>query len=199
MSKKPLLWNEPEADESLLPRRLRQKLGADYIPGYSEIVFANDLSTSKHLTEPEKQEYYKKEFGVGPNVLPVEFKWVRVSGPQGQPTDSAREDTFNYRRMGFKPVTVETEGDFKTQFGFGFPPVAHIGADGMVRHRDSALFYVDRETADRLERERIAENKRFLGQNQPDGEKNLPRPYTLTDEEVGEVTIGATHNFDKQE
>lgn len=198
MSKKPLLWNDPATDESLLPRRLRQKLGADYIPGYSEIVFANDLSTSQQLSEADKQEYYKKEFGVGPNVLPVEFKWVRVSGPQGQPTDSAREDTFNYRRMGYKPVNVETEEDFKAQFGFGFPPVAHIGADGMIRHRDSALFYVDRATADRLEQERLAENKRFLGNNQPDGKANLPRPYTLTDEETGSASIGATHTFDSQ-
>lgn len=197
MSKKPLLWNTPEVDEAHLPRRLREKLGADYIPGYSEIVFANDLSLSDKLTDAEKEEYYKKEFGVGPNVLPYEFKWVRVSGPHGQPSDSAREDTFNYRRMGYKPVTVEAEADFKAQFGFGFPPVAHIGADGMIRHRDSALFYVDRETADRLERERIEANRRFLGANQPDGKSNIPRPYSLTDEETGSASIGATHTFDQ--
>lgn len=196
MSKKPLLWNTPEQDEALLPRRLREKLGADYIPGYSEIVFANDLSITDQLTESEKQEYYDKEFGVGPNVLPYEFKWVRVSGPHGQLTDSAREDTFNYKRMGYQPIIVQTEEDFKAQFGFGFPPVAHIGADGMVRHRDSALFYVDRETADRLERERLEANKRFLGQNQPDGEVNIARPYTLQDEATGVHTVRATHTHD---
>lgn len=175
-------------------KSLVRTISLDILKSYSPMT-----SLPAKLNEADKQEYYKKEFGVGPNVLPVEFKWVRVSGPQGNPTDSAREDTFNYRRMGYKPVIVEAEADFKTQFGFGFPPVAHIGADGMIRHRDSALFYVDRETADRLERERIAENKRFLGQNQPDGKPNLDRPYTLTEEASGEFTTGAAHTFDQQE
>ena len=177
---KPLLWGKGENESAGMPLRVRQKLGPDYIPGYSEIVMANDLATSQIITTSTKEKYYKRDFGTGPQTLPVEFCYVRVQGPTGENSSSANEDTFQYTKMGYKAVIVTSQEDFAEQFqaipGIGFPPAAHIGADGMIRHRDAALFYVDRKTADRLAQDRLEENKRFLGHNQP-GPKVEPRPY----------------------
>ena len=59
MGDKPMLWGrtkdiqEPGRD---LPLRIKQRLGSDYIPGYSEIVMANDLSQSKVMTSNTKEK-----------------------------------------------------------------------------------------------------------------------------------------------
>jgi hypothetical protein len=166
------------------------RLGADYIPGYSELVMANDLEKSVAISTEVKEKYYKRDFGTGPATLPVEFKWIPVVGPNGEVSFNANEAVYQHKAMGYEPVIlksttmVEADKEFRAQFfGFGFPPVAHLSSDGMIRHRDAALFFVDRETADRLERERIEENKRFLGHNQPNADSNLPQPYDIVEEE----------------
>lgn len=195
MPKKPMLWNTPDAarEQHVVPRRVRSSVGADYIPGYSEAVMANDLEKSLSISTGVKEKYYKRDFGTGPRILPVEFKWVRVLGPTGEASASANEDTFQYTKLGYQPVIVRSVEDWNKQFGeygFGFPPAAQISPDGMIRRRDAALFYVDRETADRLEDERMEENARFLGNNQPNADANLPEPYDIVEEDSGSVSIG---------
>jgi hypothetical protein len=195
MPRKPLLFGkiEDDTDDGLLPRRIRDKLGADYIPGYSEIVMANDLSHSEVISSSVKDKYYRRDFGVGPSELPYEFKWVRTTGPTGEMSHTADEDAYHYKKLGYHPVVVESPDDFTTRFGFGFPPAARIAPDGMIRHRDVALFYVDRQTADRLEEERMAENRRVLGNNQPGGER--PRDlYDFEEEDSFTASVSATHN-----
>lgn len=196
MSMKPNIWpktKDTEASPSDLPLRIRQSLGADYIPGYSETIMANDLAKSTIIPSATKEKYYRRDFGRGPAVLPVEFKWVRVVGPNGEISASANADAFQYTKLGFKAVKVESQEDFANQFntidGIGFPPAAQIDGEGMIRHRDAALFYIDKETADRLERERMEENKRFLGHNQPGGEVNVPQPFDFEEEETFTVNL----------
>jgi hypothetical protein len=199
---KPVLFHKEEADIASLPRRLRSRLGADYIPGYSEIVMANDLSESNVISTDVKEKYYSVDFGTGPSELPVEFKWVPVVGPDGNTSFNANEAVWHHKSQGYKPVTLRAqtretaEEEFRKEFvGFGFPPAAELSADGMVRHRDAALFYVDREVADRIEKERMEENKRFLGHNQPDADSNLPDPYDLVEEDVWTSREGSQRNL----
>ena len=64
----------------------------------------------------------------------------------------------------------------------------------MIRHRDAALFFVDRDTADRLEKERMEENKRFLGHNQPNADANLPQPYDIIEEEAWSEDVSQRNN-----
>jgi hypothetical protein len=192
---KPFLFAKPTAHDAGLPARVRERLGPDYIPGYSERVMANDLDTSTVLTTDVKEKYNRRDFGTGPGTIPVEFKWVRVSGPTGTDSYSATQDRYEYVKRGYIEVVVENEEDFVKQFKYagvtGFPPAAHVGADHLVRHRDSALYYVDRVTADRLEQERIEDNKRLLGHNQPGGTV-APSPYDFNEEET------ITHRLGKQ-
>jgi len=183
---KPMIWAKPKAYDADMPARTRERQGPDYIPGYAERVMANNLSTSLVLTDAVKQKYYDREFGVEPGEIPVEFMWVRVSGPNGEDSFSATEDLNEYAKRGYEAVIVKDKDDFVVQFGYAgvtaFPPAAHVGADGLVRHRDSALYYVDRIRADKLEQERIEDNKRLLGHNQPGGAV-APSPYDFNEEE----------------
>jgi hypothetical protein len=116
---------------------------------------------------------------------------VRVQGPTGEDSFNATQDQYEFTKRGYKAVEVEDKNDFVRKFEkagvTGFPPAAHIGADRLVRHRDSALYYVDRATADRLENERIEDNKRILGHNQPGGEVQ-PSPYDFEFDEDDDGT-----------
>lgn len=194
MPKKPLLFAELDKADGPLPRRIRDKLGPDYIPGYSEAVMANDLSTSEIISQDVKDKYNRRDFGTGPSTLPFEFKWVRVTGPKGEMSHSADEDAYQYKMQGYHPVIVESTADFTERFGFGFPPAGRLGEDGMIRHRDVALFYVDRQTADRLEAERMEANRRLLGHNQPGGEP-IRQVYDFEEEETFTERVESTHNY----
>lgn len=191
--RKPFVFAAPKDEEADLPARTRQRQGPDYIPGYSERIMANDLSTSLVLTTAVKEKYYRREFGVGPGEIPVEFMWVRVSGPDGEKSDSATEDLYEYVKRGYKAIVVSDEEDFVAQFKYagvtGFPPAAHIGSDGLIRHRDAALYFVSRKKADKLEQERIEDNKRLLGINQPGGEVT-PSPFDFVEEETYTRQLG---------
>ena len=191
--RKPFLFAEPKETDADLPARTRERQGPDYIPGYAERVMANDLSTSLVLTTEVKEKYYQREFGVGPGEIPVEFMWIRVSGVDGEESYSATQDQYEYVKRGYKAVVVSDKDDFVTQFGYagvtGFPPAAHVGSDGLIRHRDSALYFVSRIKADKLERERIEDNKRLLGHNQPGGEV-AASPYDFDEEETYTRQLG---------
>jgi hypothetical protein len=194
MPNKPLLFGVIEEADSFVPRRIREKVGPDYIPGYSEQVMANDLSDSNIISNDVKDKYYRRDFGTGPGELFYEFKWVRVTGPKGELSHSADEDAYHYTKQGYAPVVVKSKEDFKDQFGYGFPPAARIGPDGMIRHRDVALFFVDRQTADRLEDERMAANRQLLGHNQPGGEPPS-QLYDFNEEEHYTEKVDSTHNY----
>ena len=195
---KPLIWGQPTENEfkGNVPRRVRSRIGADYIPGYSEIVMANDLAKSAVIPEHIKEKYYKVDFGTGPQELPFIFAWVRVVGPTGDVSASANQDAFEFKQKGWREVKLMSnkQAEFTEIYGYGFPPAAHIAGDRTIRHRDAALFVVDKKTAENLETERIAENARFLGHNQPGGEPTIDPIYDIEDEVYQEFVTSA-HNF----
>ena len=93
---KPLIFGREEKQENSLPLRMRSRLGADYIPGYSEIVMANDLEKSQTISTEVKEKYYQRDFGTGPATLPIEFKWIPVVGPNGEVSFYANEAVYQH-------------------------------------------------------------------------------------------------------
>ena len=62
------------------------------------------------------------------------------------------EGMVEWLRLGYRACGV----DDLESFGFGFPPTAHVGSDGLIRRGDVALFVVD---DDRAERNRIRQKR----------------------------------------
>lgn len=168
MPTKPLLWSDDRsALERFDPNKVRD-LDPSRIPGYSEIVKANDISKADDLEFREahrenvggirtKEDAYKA-IGAAPRKLRYEFKWLVVSGPSGGAIPYAlRGQMDKYRQQGFEPVTIDAGKDPEVAFRevfpeCGFPPNAHVEADGTIRRGyDLALYVRNGEVARRWE------------------------------------------------
>ena len=127
-----------------------------WIPGYSEQVRANELDsidpTIRNFTTAREfkvadgtqlREHYFKMLGKTPTPLPVRMKWVRVAGMDGTENTNVRTDMAVYKRDGYKFATAEV----LAAHGYDVPPVAEVGADGLIRRGDVALMYVDADRA----------------------------------------------------
>lgn len=154
MSDKPLHFGE--SDEPDLARIAASSgeagyhIDANYIPGYTEQVMANDIS--KAVRTPEgggfgeqtKQEYYRR-FGCEPKPLPVHITWIRATGTDGGPSFNANTRQAEWTRLGYRPVTKD---DFKPdgllgKLGYKPPPAAQLTPDGHYRNWDSEAWVVD--------------------------------------------------------
>lgn len=118
---------------------------ASWIPGYSEIVRANEIAKADDFVwavQHEKTGITKKQIyeviGAQPQELPVEFAWLRVMGLDGGNSANADRERASYTKRGWRIVTVD---DLKN-WGLGLPPQAHVSG-GMIRRDDVALFVVD--------------------------------------------------------
>jgi hypothetical protein len=91
------------------------------------------------------KEALYKQIGAQPSELPVEFAWLRVSGPGGGDSPGALRELDHYKNAeGFRLATPE---DLK-RHGYGFPPAARAAEDGTIRRGpDSALFVRSGEVA----------------------------------------------------
>lgn len=161
---KPAIFANYEADpvQAFDPRGYEID-DASWIPGYSEIVRANEIAaaddhvwnTQHYETGITKKQMYQV-IGADPRPLPVVFRWLRVVGINGGNSPNADRDRRPFTDRGYRPVRKE---DLE-QWGIGFPPTAHVDASGMIRRDDVALFVVDgrREKSFRdWERQQIAE------------------------------------------
>lgn len=118
-----------------------------WIPGYSEIVQANDIEAADDLTfrnqhsstNITKEYLYSNIIKAHPRKLPVVFRWLRVAGPNGLNSYNADRDRMDYTKRGYRLAKQED----LTGNGFGLPPAAHVEADGTIRRDDVALFVVD--------------------------------------------------------
>lgn len=127
-----------------------------WIEGYSQIVQANDIAAANDLVwanQHEKTGITKEKvynlIGARPRELPMQFKWLRVAGPDGGNSYSADADTLQHKERGYRIVTPAD----LTSWGLELPPSAHV-AGGMIRRLDVALFVVDGR------RERLFEERR---------------------------------------
>jgi len=152
---KPLLFAEERSDADRFdPRRHRGALDPSRIPGYSEIVMANEIDGADDLTfrnahrdNPNvktKEDVYKM-IGATPRALDVEFAWLPVSGAAG--ARSSNQDRVLDSLMHQEGYRLATKDDL-TSRGFGFPPAGREAEDGTIRRgSDVALFVRSSEVA----------------------------------------------------
>ena len=194
---KPVIFSEDRSDaERFDPRLHLGSLDPGRIPGYSEIVQANDIARADALEFREKnlgrtQEDLFKEIGANPRKLDVEFQWLRIIGPSGVGSPNARRELDHYTNQeGFR---LATEEDL-TSRGFDFPPQAWRSEDGTIRRgSDVALYVRSGEVARMWERFRAEEAAQREGNSIP---QELAaggyRASTFEEEEVHE-TVEITH------
>lgn len=148
MARKPLIFPTTETDsirETMNSPFLYEIGDPSYIPGYGDTIRANDIQNGR-LSREEKETLYQ-QVGAAPGVLPVDFKWVRVSAPGGGQSYSADVDAAEYRRRGYRPCKVADFARLTELYGYQLPPAARIAEDGSIRREDTELFFVDGDRA----------------------------------------------------
>jgi len=165
---KPLLFAESRTDaEKFDPRRHRGTLDPSRVPGYSEIVQANDIAKADPLIFRDRNGITQEDayalVGAQPQELEVEFMWLPVSGAAGAPSDAQARALDRYENQeGFRLCTVEF---LKSQPWFqGMPPLGRVAEDGTIRRGpDVALFWRPGEVARAWEAFKIAESRELQG------------------------------------
>lgn len=126
MGSKPLLTTAVNVKGDRGTRSNRgQWTDASYLPVYSEAKAENERRAGR---------------GQRANSIPS-FIWARTQNISGQDSFT---DMMEYTMKGYLPVTEEV----LARYGYGVPPSATKMPDGTYRRQDTALFYVDAETAD---------------------------------------------------
>lgn len=143
MAKKPLLFGDKTFDADRIDEL--QALGGNwdqsYVPGYSEARRLADMNGEQHK---------------GPRA-----QWVRVG------TTSATDVDYS-ERIGFEMLGYQAVGeDDLEHLGWGMPPAAHVGPDGLIRRGDLALAYVDDKRAEKNRAFQKRKNEDFY--SMPDG------------------------------
>ncbi len=160
---KPVIFSDNRTDaEKFDPRLHRGSLDPSRIPGYSEIVQANDIAKADDLWFREANQGLTKEdlyrqIGAKPAKLPVELQWLPVSGAAGglsRHQDRVLDGYVN--QQGFRLATT----DDLDRYGYGFPPNGRLAEDGSIRRgSDVALFIRDGEVAKMWEDFKFQEQK----------------------------------------
>jgi len=168
-TEKPNIWAETRSDaERFDPARHRGPLDPSRIPGYSEIVQANDIAKADALTFRNANNITKEDayalIGATPRKLDVEFQWLPISGGGGANMSQAQTRVLDrYRNQeGFR-LAVE---DDLTSRGFGFPPLGRPAEDGTIRRGpDVALYVRSGEVAKMWENFKIQEQAALEGRS----------------------------------
>lgn len=143
-----------------------------WIPGYSEIVRANEIAAADDLTWNiqhretgiTKRQMYEV-IGAQPRELPVEFRWLRVVGINGGNSPNADKERAAFTKRGYRTVTrAELE-----RWGLGLPPHAFEDGSGMIRRDDVALFVVDGRRERAFKQWEAAQIAEIEGQSQRTG------------------------------
>ena len=149
---KPLIFADDDATR-FSPDNVRHA-DPSRIPGYSEVVQANDVAKADELrfrtqhAGKLKQEDVYKSIGADPKALDVEYQWLRITGPGGGDSYTANVELDKAVQQGFRKANRSV----LEHFGHGFPPAAHEEADGTIRRMDVALYYRSGEVARKWER-----------------------------------------------
>jgi hypothetical protein len=165
---KPIVFSDDRGDaEKYDPNLHAGSLDPSRVPGYAEIVKANDIAQADPLIFRDKtgmtQEELYAQIGAKPQELPVELAWLRICGPGGAESHSAaRELDSAVNQQGFRLATK----DDLDNYGYGFPPAARMAEDGTIRRGpDVALYIRSGEVARKWEQYYAAETARLEGTN----------------------------------
>jgi hypothetical protein len=164
--RKPLLFADERSEaEKFDPMLHRGHLDPSRIPGYSEIVMANDISRADDLVFRSangvtKEDMYRK-IGATPRVLDVEFAWLPISGAGGAPSELQTRALDGYlHQEGYRLASKED----LTSRGFGMPPLGRESEDGTIRRgADVALFVRSGEVSRKWNAYKIAEQAELEG------------------------------------
>lgn len=162
-----MLFADERGDtERFDPALHRSHLDPSRIPGYSEIVQANDIAKTDALTfrslNGRTHEDMFREIGATPQKLDVEFQWLPISSAAGGglPASQARIMDRYVNQEGFRLATLE---DLSSR-GYGFPPLGRIAEDGTIRRgADVALYMRSGDVARMWEAARIADQREAEG------------------------------------
>lgn len=139
--RKPLLFGEnPFEDLRVDGMDLPDTVDASYVPGYSDVRRLNELRRVK-----------------GEPLLPQKGRaqWVRITRKSGDFVNESDEGMTEWMRLGYRACGL----DDLQRLGWGMPPAATVGPDGLIRRGDAALFFVDADRADENRAIRRAELK----------------------------------------
>lgn len=135
--------------EALIARNRQMEDDFDpyYIPGYTEVLKANEIKAADDFTWMERhrethltKEKVLKTIGAEPRTLPVYFKPLRVQSADGAASSTVLSDMRPYAKWGYRPAIWPA--DFE-QHGFGQPPGFVVRPDGTLHRDDLQLFVVD--------------------------------------------------------
>lgn len=197
MAKKPLLFPEDYDVQRHMPQNSKGYVDPSRIGGYSEIVMANDLDKAdpyefKKAHETGKRIKTKEDafraVGSGPKLLPVEFRWLRVTGPGGAYSASATAEIDAYTvDQGFIPCTKDRFDTLAANYGYTLEGNAWVAEDGTIRRGyDVALFYRPGEVARAWEKALAEETAKREGNSFPGA---LRDAETFQEESTEEVFI----------
>ena len=169
VAEKPLLYPDERADaEKFDPNLHRGHLDPSRIPGYSEVVQANDIEKADALLFRDrngttKEDVYR-QIGATPRPLPVEFAWLPISGVGGAPSNAQERVADRYKTQeGFR-LAIWPD-DFEPH-GFDFPPLGRHAEDGTIRRgADTALFVRSGEVARKWDAFKAREQAEFEGRS----------------------------------
>lgn len=202
MSKKPVIltdYNKVALDEveELIARnrQLEDSYDPYYIPGYTEIMKANEIEAADPHVWHERygktnitKESVLKGIGANPRPLPVNFVPLRAAGADGANNANVNRDLMPYSRWGYRPA--KWPEDF-TQHGFGQPPGYTVRHDGTLHRDDLQLFVVDGR-AERARQETLAREAR--ARENPESKNGSGVEFMGTTEQYSE-----TVNFNSEE
>lgn len=150
---KPLLFAEDFQDEERFDPDFWDGRTTDpsWIPGYSEIVQANDINEADDLDfanamrdggnpRIKTKEDAFQMIGAEPQELPVEFAWLPYSDPGGGglSADAARQLDMYINRKGYR---LATKKDLE-RWGYGTTRVMSEAEDGAIRRGPDVALYV---------------------------------------------------------
>ena len=166
-AEKPVLFPDARSDaERFDPELHRGHLDPSRIPGYSEIVMANDIAKADDLVFRDangvtKEDMYRK-IGATPRPLPVEYAWLPISGVAGGVSRAQERVSDRYRNQEGYRLAVWPD-DFEVH-GFDFPPLGRLAEDGTIRRgSDTALYVRSGEVARKWESFKIQEQAELEG------------------------------------
>lgn len=163
--KKPLLFADTYFDDERIDdlERVDTRYDASYVPGYSEAKRDNEIRASK-----------------GYETVPLpRLQWVRVARSNGRIATESDEGMVNFLKLGYRACGLQ---DLENN-GWGMPPSASVGPDGLVRRGDLALFIVGTERAERNREAMRRLNKVMVEDDEPNsrtGEVRRDRDWEHT-------------------
>lgn len=176
--KKPAIFSDNRSDaERFDPKLHRGSLDPSRVPGYSEVVQANDIAPADALYFREanagrtKEDIYK-QIGAAPRELPVELAWLPAPDT-GSSAQRRQLDQYTMQQ-GFRLVKGETVDGAPAlprhlrDLGYGFLGTWRLAEDGSVRRGpDTALYWRSGEVAQMWKADKAEKQAAFEGSRDP--------------------------------